>query len=32
VLVLVGCIKLLTTAALTENGRVWRGFDLFAWF
>ena len=30
--VLVGCIKLLTTAALTENGRARRGFDLFAWF
>ena len=28
--VLVGCIKLLTTAALTENGRARRGFDLFA--
>ena len=25
--VLVGCIKLLTTAALTENGRARRGFD-----
>ena len=30
--VLVGCIKILTTAALTENGRARRGFDLFAWF
>ena len=30
--VLVGCIKLLTTAALTENGRARRGFGLFAWF
>ena len=30
--VLVGCIKLIATAALTENGRAWRGFDLFAWF
>ena len=28
--VLVGCIKILTTAALTENGRARRGFDLFA--
>ena len=30
--VLVGCINLLTTAALTENVRARRGFDLFAWF
>ena len=30
--VLVGCIKLLTTAALTENGRARRGFGLFAGF